>query len=348
MAGGKGTRFWPSSRQNFPKQFNDVFGIGQSLLQQTVSRFEKVCPPENVFIVTNTIYEAIVKEQLPFLTDDQILLEPVQKNTAPCIAYASFKIGKINPEASIIVTPADHAIFDETRFLQVVRKSLKESYKANKLVTIGLTPTRPETGYGYIQYLKDTDFLKKVKTFTEKPAEDLAKKFLDSGDFVWNAGIFIWDVAAIKEAFKKHLPDIYEAFDEIQGEFYKESEQQKISTTYPHCKSISIDYGIMEKAQNVYVALGDFGWSDIGSWNSLYEISDKDKNSNVVDANALVYDTTGTIVKGGKDRLIVLEGLKDYLVADYDNALIICHRTLESKFRQFVKDVKNKKGDEYL
>lgn len=348
MAGGKGTRFWPSSRKDFPKQFNDIFGVGQSLLQQTVARFAKVCPIENVYVVTNRMYAEIVKEQLPELSDDQILTEPIQRNTAPCVAYASYKIAQRTPNANMIVTPADHAIFDETSFRKLVKKSLTAAAKADSLITIGITPTRPETGYGYIQFIKEKGFLKKVKTFTEKPAKDLAQKFIDSGDFVWNAGIFIWSTKAIQQAFETYMPELHDIFIEMADDFYTKNEDQRIEVAYSQCRSISIDYGIMEKADNVRVALGDFGWSDIGSWNSLYDISEKDKNNNVIDANALVYETEGTIVKGPSDKLIVLEGLKDYLVADYGNALIICKRDQEKKFRQFVKDVKDKKGDEFL
>ena len=348
MAGGKGTRFWPSSRQRFPKQFNDIFGVGKSLLQQTVDRFEDICPKENIYIVTNEDYESIVKEQVPFLKPDQILLEPIQRNTAPCIAYACYKIASIEPEATIVVTPADHAVFEERKFRETILTSLEEARGSDRLITLGITPSRPETGYGYIQFLKSEEFLKVVKTFTEKPAADLAQKFIDSGDFLWNAGIFIWNVTTIQEAFKEYLPDVHETFDDLSASLFTPQEKEKIKVAYSQCKSISIDYGIMEKAKNVYVALGEFGWSDIGSWNSLYEISEKDANENVVDGNVLLYDTTGTIVKGPEDKLIVLEGLKDYLVAEYDNALIVCPRNQESKFRQFIKDVKNKKGEEYL
>jgi len=348
MAGGKGTRFWPSSRQQFPKQFNDIFGVGKSLLQQTVDRFKTVFPKENIYIVTNKDYKSIVQEQIPFLKPHQILLEPIQRNTAPCIAYASYKIASREPDATIVVSPADHAIFEEVEFRKLIRSSIKEAAGSDKLITLGITPSRPETGYGYIQFLKSKSFLKEVKTFTEKPALDLAKKFIDSGDFVWNAGIFIWHVNTIQQAFNKHLPDVHEAFEEISGALFTPKEEEKIKITYSQCKSISIDYGIMEKAKNVYVALGEFGWSDIGSWNSLYEISKKDANDNVIDGNVLLYDTSGTIVKGPEDKLIVLEGLKDYLVAEYGNALIVCPRNQEKKFRQFINDVKNKKGEEYL
>ncbi len=348
MAGGKGTRFWPASRQNYPKQFNDILGTDKSLLQQTVDRFKNLCPRENVYVVTNKSYKNIVEDQVPGLSEDQILLEPSQRNTAPCIAYACYKIAHRNPEARIVISPSDHAIFNEKEFEEIIGTSLDEVAGNDNLVTLGIKPTRPDTGYGYIQYLKEDSFLKKVKTFTEKPEWDLAKKFVESGDFVWNAGIFIWNVNAIKKAFKRFLPDVDETFEDISDTFFTAKEQEKIDVAYSHCKNISIDYGIMEKAKNVYVVLGDFGWSDIGSWNSLYEISEKNEDGNVVDGNVLVYDSKNCIIKAPKDKLIIIEGLEDFLIAEYDNATIICRKDHESRFRKFIKDVKDKKGEEYL
>jgi len=348
MAGGKGTRFWPASRQNYPKQFNDILGTGSSLLQQTADRFKNVCPRENVYIVTGKSYKHIVEDQLPGLSEHQILLEPSQRNTAPCIAYACYKIAHQNPEARIVISPSDHVIFNERKFEEIIVKSLDEVAKIDNLVTLGIKPTRPDTGYGYIQYLKGDSFLKKVKTFTEKPEQDLAQKFIESGDFVWNAGIFIWNVKAIKNAFKQILPDVDETFEDISDSYFTAEEQEKIDVAYSHSKNISIDYGIMEKAKNVYVALGDFGWSDIGSWNSLYEISEKNEDGNVVDGNVLVYDSKNCIIKTPKDKLIIVEGLEDFLIAEYDNATIICRKDHESRFREFIKDVKDKKGEKYL
>lgn len=348
MAGGKGTRFWPASRQDFPKQFNDILGTGRTLLQQTVDRFKNVCPKENVYVVTNKSYKHIIEEQIPGINEHQILLEPTQRNTAPCIAYASYKIAAENTKARIVVSPSDHAIFDEDDFEKIIITSLEEVSNDDKLITLGIQPTRPETGYGYIQYLKNDTFLKKVKTFTEKPEPELAKKFVESGDFVWNAGIFVWNVNAIKKAFKQYLPDVDETFDTISSVFYTKDEQDKIDVAYSLCKSISIDYGIMEKAKNVYVALGEFGWSDIGSWNSLYEFSDKNREGNVIDGNVMVYDSKNCIIKTSKDKLIIIEGLEDFLVAEHGNAMIICKKDHESRFREFIKDVKKLKGEEFL
>lgn len=349
MAGGIGSRFWPYSRNDNPKQFLDVLGIGMSLLQMTYHRFLDICPPENIYIVTNQTYYHLVSKQLPELVDDQILLEPVRRNTAPCVAYACYKIAKKDPQATVIIAPSDHAIFKEKEFKDTLKGALSSAAGNDKLITLGIKPNRPETGYGYIQYHQDTlNSLKKVKTFTEKPQLDLARKFLESGDFVWNAGIFIWDVAAIIKAFSIHLPEVAEIFEEGKKHFYTAGENKFIKKAYSQCKNISIDYGVMEKADNVYVVLGDFGWSDLGSWNSLHEIKDKDESYNVVDANALVYDSKNCIVKGPKDKLIVLQGLEGYLVAVCDNVLLICKKDEEVKFREFSSDVKSKKGNEYL
>ncbi len=349
MAGGIGSRFWPYSRNDNPKQFLDVLGIGMSLLQMTYHRFLKICPAENIYIVTNETYEGLVSKQLPSLTKDQILLEPVRRNTAPCIAYACHKIAVKNPKATVIIAPSDHAIFKEQEFNDALKEAVYAASGNDILVTLGIEPNRPETGYGYIQYHQDTlDPLKKVKTFTEKPQLDLAKKFLESGDFVWNAGIFIWDVASIVNAFTHHLPEMAEIFEEGKSHFYSDTEDDFIKRAYSQCKNISIDYGIMEKANNVFVIMGDFGWSDLGSWNSLHEIKEKDDSHNVVDANALVYDSKNCIIKGPKDKLIVLQGLEGYLVAECDNVLLICKKDEEVKFRQFSSDVKSKKGSEYL
>jgi mannose-1-phosphate guanylyltransferase len=349
MAGGIGSRFWPFSKNSHPKQFLDVMGIGHTLLQMTYQRFLDICPVENIFVVTNEEYNGLVKEQLPELSADQILLEPNRRNTAPCIAYASYKIASKNPDACMVVSPADHLIFKESLFSQAIRKCIKGAQGSDKLITLGIKPNRPETGYGYIQYHHDDqNDVKKVKTFTEKPELELAKKFVESGEFVWNAGIFIWDVKSINQAFEKHLGDIAEIFSEGQSAYYTDREDGFIRKAYSHCKNISIDYAVMEKASNVYVVLGDFGWSDLGSWASLHEIKDKDENNNVINANALVYDTRNSLVKGPKDKLIVVQGLEGYLVAECGNVTLICKIDEEAKFRQFVSDVRDKKGSEYL
>jgi mannose-1-phosphate guanylyltransferase len=349
MAGGIGSRFWPYSRNNYPKQFIDVLGMGKSLLRITYERFQKLVPSENIFVVTNDIYQDLVTEQLPEVTGDQVLLEPNRRNTAPCIAYASYKIAQRNERAQVIVTPSDHAIFNEDNFANAIRSGLEAARDDDKLITLGIEPNRPETGYGYIQYHDDYDGpVKKVKTFTEKPQLDLAQKFIESGDFVWNSGIFIWNVKAITTAFERHLPEIAEIFQNISPRYYSEDEVSSIKNAYAHCKNISIDYGVMEKANNVYVVLGDFGWSDLGSWNALYDIKEKDQQQNVVDANVLIYETQSTLIRGEKSKLIVVQGLEGYLVADCKDVLLICKKDEEHRFRQFFSDVKALKGQEFL
>ena len=349
MAGGIGSRFWPYSRNDKPKQFLDVLGTGKSLLQMTYERFLALAPKENIFIVSNDLYEGLIKEQLPDLSDDQILLEPNRRNTAPCIAYASYKIAAQNKDACIVVTPSDHAIFNESAFYNCVNAGIDHARNKKDLITLGIQPNRPETGYGYIQYINEGEgSAKKVKTFTEKPQLDLAKKFLESGDFVWNSGIFIWNVDTIIQAFEEYLPEIAETFENISGHFYSEQETGAIRNAYSQCKNISIDYGVMEKASNVYVVLGDFGWSDLGSWSSLHEILDKDENNNVVTANALTYDTSNCLIRGDKEKLIVTQGLDGYLITDTGDVLLVCKLDQEQRFRQFVGDVKSIKGQDFV
>jgi mannose-1-phosphate guanylyltransferase len=349
MAGGVGVRFWPYSRNSRPKQFLDVLGTGKTLIQSTFERFLPICPAENIFVVTHEEHAAIVAEQLPQLKPDQILAEPMRKNTAACIAYASYKIQQINPDAVVVVSPSDHLVLKEAEFVQVIEKATEIAASDDKLITLGIKPTRPETGYGYIQYHTDDSFAKKVKTFTEKPEIVLAKKFLESGDFVWNAGIFIWSIASIVKAIHAHLPEMAEVFEEIKARLGTADEARAIAAAYPQCKSISIDYGVMEKASNVYVCLGDFSWSDLGSWASIHEISEKDDDNNVVQANALTYETRNSIIKGSADRLIVVQGLNGYLVGEFGNVVIVCEKDKEEQFRRFVNDLKSKpNANEFL
>lgn len=349
MAGGIGSRFWPFSRTNHPKQFHDVLGVGQSMLQQTAARFEGICPEENIYIVTNKDYYEHVKQQLPFLADDQILLEPIGRNTAPCVAYACYKISMKNPEANVVVAPSDHVILNTDKFKEIISLGLNATANNDILLTLGIRPSRPDTGYGYIQYIpKEGDPIKKVKTFTEKPHLELAQKFIESGDFVWNAGIFIWNVKSILESFSKFLPEIAEVFEEGKKEYYTTKEQNFINTAYTQCKNISMDYGIMEKAENVYVLLSDFGWSDLGTWKSLYDISEKDKQENVVDANVLLYDTHNCIIKGSKDKLIVVQGLENYIVAEFDGVFMICQKDEEQRVKDFVADARSRHDKRFI
>ena len=350
MAGGVGSRFWPYSRNSRPKQFIDVLGTGKSLLRMTYERFARMTSPDKILIVTNENYKQLVQDQLPELEEENILLEPYRRNTAPCIAYAAYKIREKDPNAVMVVTPADHAIFKEDQFIAVIESACDAASKDEKLITVGIKPNRPETGYGYIQFLETTDeeIVKPVKTFTEKPELSLAKKFLESGDFVWNAGIFIWSVSSIVKSFEKCLPEMAEVFEEGKGIYYSPDENKFINKAYSQSKNISIDYGIMEKSDNVYVVFGEFDWSDLGSWNSLHEAREKDSNENVIEANALLSECRNNYVKSDTKRLVVLNGLEGYLVADFEDVLLVCKKDSESKFREFVAQVKSEKGESYL
>jgi len=354
MAGGIGSRFWPMSRTSHPKQFLDILGTGETLIQQTFKRFERVIPRKNIFIVTNESYCDLVKEQLPFLSDNQIVSEPSRRNTAPCIAYASYKIHEINKNANIVVAPSDHIILNEELFDDVITSALKAVSKNDWLLTLGITPNRPDTGYGYIQF-KDTDAypqdlrIKKVKTFTEKPILEMAKQFLESGDFMWNSGIFIWSVKSILKAFDSFMPEMKELFEKGVGIYNTPGEAEFIKQTYSTCRSISIDYGVMEKAENVFVLCSDFGWSDLGTWGSLYENRQKNDEGNaIVGKNVIMYDSHNCVVNMPKDKLVVLQGLDDYIVVESGNVLLVCRKQDEQQIRQFVNDIKIEKGEHFV
>ncbi|MBO3272860.1 mannose-1-phosphate guanylyltransferase [Hymenobacter defluvii] len=352
MAGGIGSRFWPFSRTHHPKQFHDVMGIGRSMLQLTIDRFAEICPIENVFVVTNRDYHDLVQEHLPQLPSDQILGEPIGRNTAPCIAYASYRIAQRDPQATIIVSPADHAVVNEEEFRRVIRQAVDAARSNDVLITLGIQPSRPDTGYGYIQYMDDADNslpggLFKVKTFTEKPNLELAQMFVSSGDFLWNSGLFVWRADVILHAFRQYLSDISEVFDEGATQLGTTQENDFISEAYSRCRNISIDYGVMEKADNVYVLPADFGWSDLGTWDSLHRIGKRDERNNVIDGDVILYDTQECVIKTPSERLVVVQGLDGYIVAEYDNVLLICKRTEEQRVKDFVADVKSKKGAGY-
>lgn len=353
MAGGIGSRFWPMSTSSSPKQFHDVLGTGRTLIQQTADRFEGVCPNENIFVVTNEDYRETVKEQLPFLDYNQILCEPSRKNTAPCVAYASYKIHQLNPNANLIVSPADHLVLKEDIFKQTILTAINQAESYECLVTLGIKPSRPDTGYGYIQFI-DTEnvvdsSVRKVKTFTEKPEKELAKQFISSGDFYWNSGIFIWTAKNILSSFESYLPEMDKLFSEVASKFNTPNEVEAINTIYPQCKNISIDYGIMEKAENVYVLLSDFGWSDLGTWGSLYTHIDKDTEQNaVVGKKVLMYDASQNIVKVPEEKLVVIQGLEGYIVVESNNTLLICKKEEEQKIKQFVADLKDQKQLEFI
>ncbi|MDR2680357.1 MAG: mannose-1-phosphate guanylyltransferase [Tannerella sp.] len=350
MGGGIGSRFWPFSRESFPKQFLDFFGIGRSLLQMTVDRFAKIIPMENIYIVTNEKYAELVKEQVPLLRDKQILLEPTRRNTAPCIAYAAYHIKACNPNANIVVAPSDHLILKESEFLTAIDEGLKFAQENEALMTLGIKPSRPETGYGYIQ-CGDTmiDKFTKVKTFTEKPNLELAKVFMDSGEFFWNSGIFLWNVNTIMKAIHKFLPEISARFDLGTDKFNTPGEQDFINIHYPYCPNISVDYGIMEKADNVYMLCVDFGWADLGTWGSLFDIATKDENNNaLLKTRALLYESENNIISlGNQKRLAIIQGLKDYIVAENGNVLLICRKEDEQRIKQFIADTQLKYDDEF-
>ncbi|MCK5135318.1 MAG: mannose-1-phosphate guanylyltransferase [Bacteroidales bacterium] len=353
MAGGIGSRFWPLSKIHRPKQFLDILGMGRTLLQQTFDRFSQVIPADQIFIVSNLEYKEIIIEQLPEIPEENILLEPLRRNTAPCIDYANFRISRKNPDASIVVAPSDHLITKEAEFLRSVKQGLEFVSSNEALLTMGIVPSRPETGYGYIQSRQkkvegyESSGLRKVKTFTEKPDLELARVFINSGDFYWNAGIFFWSMKSIMRAFETYLPEIHTLFEEGEKIYGTGQEMAFIEKTYSNCRNISIDYGIMEKAENVFVLVSDFGWSDLGTWGSLYEQLDKDEKQNsITGKHVFMYESSGNIVNAQDDKLIVLQGLKDYIVVQNENTILVCRREEEQKIKQFVNDIKTEIGDD--
>jgi mannose-1-phosphate guanylyltransferase len=354
MAGGIGARFWPMSRTSQPKQFIDILGTGKTLLQQTFERLTRLCPPENILIVTNGIYKEMVLKQLPQISEEQVLCEPMRRNTAPCIAYANYKILKQNPNASIVVAPSDHIILNEEEFVKTLQSALQAASENDWLLTLGITPSRPDTGYGYIQHEGDAvypgdDLIRKVKTFTEKPILELAEKFLESGDFLWNSGIFVWSLKSIMKSFSEKLTEVDELFAKGIDKYNTPEEEAFINETYPVCKNISIDYGIMEKASNVYVRIADFGWSDLGTWGSLHDIRHKDEQQNAVTGkNVMLYNTENCIINVPSHKLVVVNGLNDYIIVEEEGTLLICKKSDEQQIRQIVNDVRIEKGEKYV
>ena len=351
MAGGIGSRFWPMSRNRLPKQFLDVLGTGQTLLQSTYNRFASFVPADNIFIITFEEYAPLVAQQLPNLPAANILKEPSRKSTAPCVAYMAFKLMQRNPEAAFIVSPSDHLVMDQTGFADLAQQALAFAEERNALVTLGINPTYPNTGYGYIQYDQEPvqNNVYKVKTFTEKPNLELAKTFLASGDFLWNAGIFVWKAADVLHAFEKHLPEMYEVFAAEASLFDTEQEHEALVRIYPQCTNISIDYGIMEKAQNVHIIPASIGWSDLGTWNSAYENMDKDYLGNAVSGkNVMVIDATRNMVHVPDNKMVVLQGLDDFVIVDTNDVLLICKKDREQEIKDYMAEVKRNKGDKYL
>ena len=365
MAGGVGSRFWPFSREEKPKQFLDFFGTGRSLLQMTIDRFRPIVPVENMFIVTNIAYKHLILEQVPDIKESQILCEPARRNTAPCIAYATAHIRALclrragltaanqdwsreEMKANIVVAASDHLILEEEKFRQAILKAFDFVSENNAICTLGMQPTRPETGYGYIQYLKDrcadgtqtNDGIYPVKTFTEKPNLEMAKVFLESGDFLWNSGIFIWNLQTISEAFRYLLPEVADRFREGELLMGTDKEEDFIEEMFPKCPNISIDYGIMEKADNVYVMPSSFGWSDLGTWGSLYELSEKDENGNVsLHSEAHFHEAKGNIVVLEKGKKAIVQGVEDMIIVEEKGALLVCKKAEEQRIKQFVSEL---------
>lgn len=351
MAGGIGSRFWPVSRLNLPKQFLDILNVGKTLIQATYERFAQFIPPENIYVVTAIQYKDIVARQLPLLNPENIVCEPSRKNTAPCIAYISYKLQQLNPESNLICAPADHLILDNTSFIKVSLEALGFTQKNKALVTLGIKPFQPNTGYGYIQYEEHaiSDNIYKVKTFTEKPDLELAKTFITSGDFLWNAGIFVWKTKSIIAAFEKYLPETHELFAGAKQVMNTEKEAEAMELIYPLCVNISIDYGILEKAENVYVIPSTFGWSDLGTWGSAYENLEKDYMENAVAAdNVILFDSTKNVVHSNGEKLILLQGLDDFIVVDTKDALLVCKKDKEQHIKEYLAEIRRNKGDKYL
>jgi mannose-1-phosphate guanylyltransferase len=350
MAGGIGSRFWPMSTQKFPKQFQDILGTGRTMIQQTYDRISKIIPKEQIFVITNVEYIELSKEQLPDIPFENIVGEPMMKNTSACILYMTNKIVDQNADANVVILPADHLILKEEVFLNKINFAFKLASENDYLITLGIQPTRPDTGYGYIQYInkKDTEIFQ-VKTFTEKPSLEIAQSFLDSGDFLWNAGIFIWNLKIVQKAFSEYLPEMQKEF--MQCEYNSSEEKQCIERIYPKVEKISIDNGILEKAKNVYVIPADLGWSDLGSWTSVYENAEKDENENAINSKyTLSYNASGNIVRSqNKKKAIVIDGLQNYIVVDTEKALLICPKDNDQLIKEYTQDLKtNKKGDQFM
>lgn len=343
MAGGIGARFWPASRTSLPKQFLDILGVGKSLIRLTFERFLQLCPAENIFVVTNGMYKDLVKEHLPELSDNQILCEPSRNNTGPCVAYTALKLRDLNPAANLVIAPSDHIILQEKAFIDTLRKGLDFTARHDALLTLGIQPTRPDTGYGYINYepVAAVDDVHKVVRFTEKPPLDRAREFLASGEYLWNAGIFIWRVASVLEAFRAHAREILDVL-EAEGVYNTAGEQAFIDERYPQTPKISIDYAIMEKAENIYTIPSSFGWSDLGTWASLYAESARDEHGNALQGDLIqVHDTHNSFIRAPKDKLLVVGGLDDYIVVDTGDVLLIWPKSRE----QEIKGVTGSIGD---
>ena len=340
MAGGIGSRFWPMSTPEFPKQFVDVLGTGKTMIQMTVDRFSPLCPMENIWVVTSREYVPIVREQLPELPQTNILPEPAMRNTAPCIAYACWKIRKQDPDANVVVTPADALVLDVDEFRRVIGHALDFTVSGKRIVTVGITPTRPETGYGYIaagEKVSGTRLMN-VDSFREKPVLEVAKQYLQAGNYLWNAGIFVWNIDTITDSMRTFNPDLAAKMDLMSESFYTSDEERVVSEIFPTCEKISIDYAVMEKADYIYTVPGDFGWSDVGTWGSLWTLLPHDADGNaVVGENVHLNDCKGCIVHAPGASSVVLQGLEDCIIVERDSRLLICKLSDEQRIKDFVK-----------
>lgn len=350
MAGGVGSRFWPMSTKKFPKQFQDILGVGRTMIQQTYDRISQIVLRENIFVITNAEYTDLTHEQLPDIPAQNIVGEPMVKNTSACNLYMVKKIHQINPNAQIVVLPSDHLILKEQVFLDKIDLAFRLVAEKDYLITLGITPTRPDTGYGYIQFMekKGEDHFK-VKTFTEKPNLEFAKTFIESGDFLWNAGIFIWNTQSILRSFEEFLPEMVQEFDHC--EYNTEGEIKCIEAIYPKVEKISIDNGILEKAKNVFVIPADLGWSDLGTWTSVYENAKKDKEHNTINSKYVqTYNAKGNIIRvKNKNKALIIDGLKNYIVVDTDKALLICPKEHDQIIKDYVTELRTlKKGEKFM
>lgn len=349
MAGGVGSRFWPISTQEFPKQFHDMLGTGQSLIQRTFTRINQLVPSDNILIATNERYNNLVLEQLPEVANNQVLLEPAMRNTAPCILYAALKIYQQNKNAVMLVAPSDHWIDNEDEFIKNIETAYKACNEDDILMTLGIQPYSPNTGYGYIQFENNNSEIKKVKNFTEKPNLETAKQFIESGDYLWNAGIFVWSAKSIIKAFEKSLPEMMALFNQGNSVWNTENEKSFIKQNYSKSENISIDFGIMEKADNVHVLPVDFGWNDLGTWGSLYNKLNKDSKQNaVVGSETIFRDSNGNMVKTQSGKRVVIQGLQDFIVVEKDDVLLICPKSAEQDIKEISTEVKSKFGDTFI
>lgn len=350
MAGGVGSRFWPVSTQDFPKQFHDMLGTGETLIQKTFNRLSNIIPKENIFILTNERYNNLVFEQLPEVTKRQVVLEPAMRNTAPCILYASLKIQKENPNAIMIVAPSDHWIEDEKAFVNNVQQTFDFCSQNDALMTLGIQPTFPNTGYGYIEFdKKSSDAIKTVNQFREKPDYETAKTFLEQGNFLWNAGIFMWSVSSVVKAFQNNQPELYQLFEKGITVYNTDLEDDFISDNYGKSENISVDYAIMEKSKNVYVLPATFDWNDLGTWGSLYDkIADGKKDNAVVNARTLIKDASGNMIRSTKGKIVVVDGLHDFIIVDKEDVLLIFPKEKEQDIKQLRQNVKDTFGDQYV